>query len=89
LVSLLVLVLTLQLDKSFLAFSNGILSSSSADANSYRSSGEKIMNYDWVLLQTLIFIITPFFVMLALSSRDEDDDDGGSGMMIPSAVPSA
>jgi hypothetical protein len=30
------------------------------------------MTYDWTLLQTLIFIITPFFVMLALTT-DEDD----------------
>ena len=41
------------------------------------------MTYDWTLLQTLIFIITPYFVMLALASKDEDDDDGGSGMLIP------
>ena len=37
------------------------------------------MTYDWVLLKTLIFIITPYFVMLALASRDEDDDGGGGG----------
>jgi len=38
------------------------------------------MTYDWTILQTLIFIITPFFVMLAISSEDEDDSgppDGG------------
>ncbi len=38
------------------------------------------MTYDWTILQTLIFIITPFFVMLAMSSEDEDDNgppDGG------------
>ena len=40
------------------------------------------MTYDWTLLQTLIFIITPFFVMLALTS-DEDDDDTDGGMMVP------
>ena len=39
-----------------------------------------IMTYDWTLLQTLIFIITPFFVMLALSSDDEDDDDLDGGL---------
>jgi hypothetical protein len=37
------------------------------------------VNYDWTLLQTLVFIITPYFVMLALASRDEDDDDSGGG----------
>jgi hypothetical protein len=30
-----------------------------------------------------MFIVTPYFVMLAFSSEDEDDDDDGSGMMIP------
>jgi len=47
------------------------------------------MTYDWTLLQTLIFIITPFFVMLALSSGDEDDSgppDGG--IMTPVYAPS-
>ena len=46
------------------------------------------MTYDWTLLQTLIFIITPFFVMLALSSDDEDNDDLDGGMMQPAYVPS-
>ena len=41
------------------------------------------MNYDWTLLQTLVFIITPYFLMLALASKDEDDDDGGPGMLQP------
>tara|TARA_Y100001972_G_scaffold102328_1_gene127824 strand:+ start:71 stop:214 length:144 start_codon:yes stop_codon:yes gene_type:complete len=41
------------------------------------------MTYDWTLLQTLIFIITPYFLMLALTSRDEDDDDGGGGTLSP------
>tara|TARA_B100002019_G_scaffold264269_1_gene252941 strand:+ start:1312 stop:1467 length:156 start_codon:yes stop_codon:yes gene_type:complete len=48
------------------------------------------MSYDWTLLQTLIFIITPFFVMLALTS--EDEDDGGppdGGMLQPLHMPSA
>tara|TARA_B100000902_G_scaffold396930_1_gene459220 strand:- start:603 stop:749 length:147 start_codon:yes stop_codon:yes gene_type:complete len=36
--------------------------------------------YDWTLLNTLVFIITPFFIMLALTSNDDDEDgppDGG------------
>ena len=41
------------------------------------------MTYDWTLFQTLIFIITPYFLMLALASKDEDDDDGGTGMLQP------
>ena len=41
------------------------------------------MTYDWTLLQTLLFIITPYFLMLALASKDEDDDDGGPGMLQP------
>ena len=41
------------------------------------------MEYNWTLLQTLIFIITPYFIMLALASKDEDDDDGGPGMLLP------
>tara|TARA_R100000988_G_C3884059_1_gene109650 strand:- start:249 stop:392 length:144 start_codon:yes stop_codon:yes gene_type:complete len=45
------------------------------------------MTYDWTLLQTLIFIITPYFVMLALASKDEDDDEGGGGMMVPAYNP--
>ena len=35
------------------------------------------MNYDWTLFQTLVFIITPFFIMLALTSNEDDDNDGG------------
>ena len=48
------------------------------------------MTYDWVVLQTLIFIVTPFFVMLALARNDDDDNDNdgpGGGMMIPATVP--
>ena len=46
------------------------------------------MTYDWVVLQTLIFIVTPFFVMLALARDDDNDNDGpGGGMMIPATVP--
>ena len=41
------------------------------------------MNYDWTLLQTLLFVITPYFLMLALLSRDGDDDDNGPGTAIP------
>ena len=37
------------------------------------------MNYDFTLLQTLIFIITPFFLMLALSGGEDDDDNGPDG----------
>ncbi len=36
--------------------------------------------YDWTLLNTLVFIVAPFFIMLALSSNDDDEDgppDGG------------
>ena len=45
------------------------------------------MTYDWTLLQTLVFIITPYFLMLALASKDEDDDDGGPGTFIPAYNP--
>ena len=47
------------------------------------------MTYDWTLLQTLIFIITPYFLMLALASKDEDDDDGGPGEYIPAYNPTS
>tara|TARA_B100000035_G_scaffold312205_1_gene323183 strand:+ start:1492 stop:1635 length:144 start_codon:yes stop_codon:yes gene_type:complete len=44
--------------------------------------------YDWTLFQTLLFIVTPFLVMLALVSDDEDNDDNfGGGMMIPARNP--
>ena len=46
------------------------------------------MTYDWTLFQTLVFIITPYFVMLALASKDEDDDSGGPGQAIPAFAPS-
>lgn len=46
------------------------------------------MTYNWTLVQTLIFIITPYFLMLALASNDEDDDDMDGGMMVPSYNPS-
>ena len=77
------------LDNSFQVFGNGIFSSSSADANSYCSSGKKIMTYDWTVFQTLLFLVTPFFVMLALASTNEDDDDDqGGGLMQPVYAPS-
>jgi len=41
------------------------------------------MNYDWTLFQTLVFIITPYFLMLALASKDEDDDGSDGGIMTP------
>jgi hypothetical protein len=41
------------------------------------------MSYDWTLLQTLLFIITPFFVMLAMTNNDEDDGPPDSGLMTP------
>ena len=41
------------------------------------------MTYDWTLLQTLVFIITPYFLMLALASKDEDDGPPDGGMMTP------
>tara|TARA_R100000231_G_C5288793_1_gene153981 strand:+ start:291 stop:437 length:147 start_codon:yes stop_codon:yes gene_type:complete len=41
------------------------------------------MTYDWTLFQTLVFIVTPFFLMLALTSKDEDDGPPDGGMMTP------
>ena len=42
------------------------------------------MTYDWTVFHTLIFLITPFFVMLVLTSDDEDDNNGpGGGLMQP------
>ncbi len=47
------------------------------------------MTYDWTVLQTLLFLVTPFFVMLALASTNEDDDDDqGGGLMQPVYAPS-
>ena len=46
----------------------------------HKWKGTGIMTYDWTLLQTLVFIITPYFLMLALAKGDEDDNgppDGG------------
>ena len=75
-------------DKLFLVSGDGICSSSTADANSYCINSKKIMTYDWTLLQTLIFIITPFFVMLALTSEnDEDDGPPDGGLMTPAYAP--
>jgi len=42
-----------------------------------------MITYDWTVLQTLIFIITPFFVMLAIGSNDEDDGPPDGGLMTP------
>lgn len=41
------------------------------------------MTYDIVLLQTLLFLITPFFVMLALSDNEDDDGPPDGGIMTP------
>ena len=41
------------------------------------------MTYDWTLFQTLVFIITPLFLMLVMTNEDSDDDDMGPGMMVP------
>ena len=47
------------------------------------------MTYDWTVFQTLLFLVTPFFVMLALASTNEDDDDDqGGGLMQPVYAPS-
>ena len=73
--------------KSFLVSGDGVCSSGNAVANSNRSSGKKLMTYDWTLLQTLIFIITPYFLMLALASKDEDDDGSDGGMLTPVFAP--
>jgi hypothetical protein len=70
---------------SSLVFGDGIFSSSSAGANSYRSSSEEIMSLEWA--QTIIFLLTPFFFMLLLVETNDDDDDMGGGMMIPSTLP--
>jgi len=46
------------------------------------------MTYDWTVLKTLLFLVTPFFVMLVLADTDEDDDDqGGGGIMTPIFAP--
>jgi len=77
--------LTPQQAKSFLVFGDGIHHSINSDFNPINSCGKKIMTYDFTILQTLIFIVTPYFLMLALTSKDEDDDnDMSGGMMIPS-----
>jgi len=42
------------------------------------------MTYDFSVLQTLIFLITPFFIMLALTNEDDQDNQPPSGgMMTP------
>lgn len=77
-----------QQDKSFQVSGDGIYSGFSAAVNSACRSSKKLMTYDWTILQTLIFIITPFFVMLAISSEDEDDDGSDGGMLTPVYAPS-
>ena len=76
-----------QQDKSSQVSGDGIYSSSIADANSYWSSSERIMNLEWA--QTVIFLLTPFFFMLLLVDDDEDDDNGpDGGIMTPVYNPS-
>ena len=75
-------------DKLFLVSGDGICSSSNAVANSNRSSGKKLMTYDWTIFQTLIFVITPFFVMLALTEDEDDDGPPDGGVMTPAFAPS-
>ena len=41
------------------------------------------MTDEWTLFQTLVFIITPFFILLALTNEDEDDGPPDGGMMTP------
>jgi len=46
--------------------------------------------YDWTLFQTLVFIVAPGFLMLALMSEgDNDDDDPGPGTFIPVTLPTS
>ena len=77
----------LQQDNLSLVFGDGIRSSSSAGADSYCSSSEKIMSLEWG--QAIIFFLTPLFFMLLFIETDEDDDgppDGG--LMQPVYAPS-
>jgi len=46
------------------------------------------MTYDWTVLKTLLFLVTPFFVMLVLADTEDDDDDQGGGLMQPVYAPS-
>jgi|TARA_R100000030_G_scaffold32274_1_gene23891 hypothetical protein len=46
------------------------------------------MTYDWTIFQTLIFIITPLFVMLALTEDEDDDGPPDGGVMTPAFAPS-
>jgi len=75
-------------DKLFQVFSDGFSSSSTTGIGSgFRSNqriiGSKFMNYDWTLFQTMVFIITPYFIFLALTNKDEDDGPPDGGMMTP------
>ena len=67
----------------FLVSGDGIYHSSSAALHPYRCSSKKFMTYDFTLLQTLIFIFTPLFVLLALSDDDDEDGPPDSGVMSP------
>ena len=78
--SSLLLAATQLLDNLSLVFGDGIFSSSSAGANSYRSSSEEIMSLEWA--QTIIFLLTPFFFMLLLVETNDDDDGPPDGGML-------
>ena len=80
--------LTQQQDNLFLVFGDGIYSSSSAVANPNCRCSKKIMTYDWTIFQTLVFVITPLFVMLALSENEDDDGPPDGGVMTPAFAPS-
>ena len=69
------------------ASSDGLHHRSSDDFDSNRRYSQEHMTYDWTLLQTLIFVITPYFLMLAFASKDEDDDDSGGGTLQPAYMP--
>ena len=77
-----------QQDKLFLDYGDRIYSIFYVNAYSPCRRNVQLMNYDWTLLQTLIFIITPYFLMLALTSEDEDDDGSDGGLMTPAYAPS-
>jgi len=42
-----------------------------------------------VATKLFTYLIIPYFLMLALASRDEDDDDMGPGMFVPAAQPTS
>jgi|ETNmetMinimDraft_21_1059911.scaffolds.fasta_scaffold21236_5 hypothetical protein len=48
------------------------------------------MNYNWIIFQYFLFVITPYLIILVLSNKDDDDDEGDDGgIMQPMYVPSA